>query len=138
MYFAHPIGDRILIDPNRFIPAIEQGNHTFSFRLSYDPREQLENNAQAFVNTPYSLNFFPHGNGEVPKGLLSVEEPATSLAAFYWQEDGYQLRLVNNSETKVSASIVLCGKTENIEFSPHEVKILVYSDGKLQEKEYWV
>lgn len=97
----------------------------------------MENNAQA-VNTPYSLNFFLHGNGEVPKGILSVEAPVISLAAFYWQENGYQLRLVNNSETKVSASIVLCGKTENIKFSPYEVKTLVYADVKLQEKEYWV
>lgn len=137
-YCAHPIGDRILIDPNRFIPTIEQGRHTFSFRLSYDPREQLENNAQAFVNTPYSLNFFPHGNGEVSKGILSIEESAISLAAFYWQEDGYQLRLVNNTETKVSAPITLCGKTENIEFSAYEVKTLVYANGALQEKEYWV
>ena len=137
-YCAHPIGDRILIDPNRFTLAIEQGKHSLSFRLSYDPAEQLENNAQEFVNQPYSLNLFPHGDGVLAKPVLNVEDPAISLSAFYKAEDGYILRLVNNNLQKISTQITLCGTSREISFESFEVKTLKLYKDALQEMEQWV
>ena len=103
----HPIEDRALIDENRFIPYIEQGKRSFSFRLFYHKREKLENNAQEFVNQPYSLNFFPHGNGRDIKPVLRLENQAVSLSAFYRTEDAYTLRLVNNNEHNVETNLML-------------------------------
>ena len=37
-----PHVNRNLVDKNRFIPYIEQGKHSFSFRLTYDKRDALE------------------------------------------------------------------------------------------------
>ena len=37
-----PHVNRNLVDKNRFIPYIEQGKHSFSFRLTYDKRDTLE------------------------------------------------------------------------------------------------
>ena len=137
-YCAHPIGDRILIDPNRFIPTIEQGRHSFSFRLSYDKRDLLENKAQEFVNTPYSLNFFPHGSGDTAKNVLQLSDPAISLSAFYETEEGYILRLVNNNAENASTAVALCGRIFNMTFTPYEVKTFIYAGGKLTEKSLWV
>lgn len=125
-YCAHPIGNRILIDPNRFTPAIEQGRHSFCFRLSYDPAERLENNAQEFVNQPYSLNFFPHGSGERVRQVLNIENPAISLSAFYQTETGYILRLVNNNPNPVSITVTLSAKPHPISFAPFQAKRFSY------------
>lgn len=137
-YCAHPIGDRILIDPNRFTPAIEQGRHSFSFRLSYDPAEMLENNAQEFVNTPFSLNFFPHGQGDLAAKTLQVENKAVSLSAFYQTEEGYILRLVNNNERGNKTAIELLGKSWQVDFSAYEAKTFLFDGKNLTEKEFWV
>lgn len=137
-YCAHPIDDRILIDPNRFTPAIEQGRHSFTFRLSYDPAERLENNAQEFVNPPFSLNFFPHGNGDLPNPVLRIDNPAISLSAFYKTEDGYILRGVNNNAHPISTQFTLCGQTCRISFDAYQVKTFRWNMGSLKELEIWV
>ncbi len=137
-YCAHPIDDRILIDPNRFTPAIEQGRHSFAFRLSYDMAEMLENSAQEFVNTPFSLNFFPHGNGELAKPVLQVENPSISLSAFYQDASRYVLRLVNNHNSHSVTAITLCGKHVHSSFAPYEVKTLIYDGNSLVETDQWL
>ncbi len=137
-YCAHPIEDRILIDPNRFTPTIEQGRHSFSFRFSYDRAEMLENNAQEFVNIPFSLTFFPHGDGKLAKPVLQVENPAISLSAFYKTEEGYILRLVNNNAQPSATALSICNNTKMLSFKGYEVKTMVYSSGTLKEKSIWL
>lgn len=137
-YCAHPIEDRPLIDGNRFISYIEQGGHTFSFRLSYDKRTRLENAAQEFVNAPYSLNFFPHGSGSTAKPVLCIQNEAISLSAFYKTEDGYVLRLVNNNCISAETDIILCGKAYRMTFGKFEAKTAVYDGFTLTEREIWV
>ena len=137
-YCAHPIDDRILIDPDRFTPAIEQGRHSFSFRLSWDKAEMLENNAQEFVNIPFSLNFFPHGDGNPAKPVLEINNPAVSLSSFYQVDSKYVLRLVNNHGACSKVEITLCGKRFNQSFSPFEVKTLLYDGSSLVEMDCWV
>lgn len=136
-YCAHPIDDRALIDENRFIPYIEQGKHSFSFRLSYDRREKLENNAQEFVNQPYSLNFFPHGNGRDIKPVLRLENQAVSLSAFYRTGDAYTLRFVNNNEHNVETNLMLCGKIFHLDFGRYEAKTFLFDGSNLQEQTEW-
>lgn len=136
-YCAHPIEDRALIDENRFIPYIEQGKRSFSFRLSYDRREKLENNAQEFVNQPYSLNFFPHGNGRDIKPILRLENQAVSLSAFYRTGDAYTLRFVNNNEHNVETNLMLCGKLFHLDFGRYEAKTFLFDGSNLQEQTEW-
>ena len=137
-YCAHPIGDRILIDPNRFTPTIEQGRHSFRFRLSYDPVEKMENLAQEFVNIPFSLNFFPHGDDNLAKPVLELSNPAVSLSAFYQTEGGYILRLVNNNEGAMETELTLSGQKYQLSFAAYQVKTYLYDGNSLTEKEIWV
>ncbi len=137
-YCAHPLGVPDIIDPNRFIPAIEQGKHSFSFRLSYDPVEKLENNAQEFVNTPFSLNFFPHGNGDLAKPVLQVTNKTISLSAFYRTEENYVLRLVNNQAKPAETEMILMGKRYAVRFGIYEVKTFAFNGTDLQEQDEWL
>ena len=137
-YCANPIDERILIDPNRFTPAIEQGKHSFSFRLSYDKAEMLENNAQEFVNSPYSLNFFPHGDGNLAKPVLQIDNPAISLSSFYQVDSKYVLRFVNNHCAHSMVAITLCGKSFNQSLAPYEAKAFLYDGYSLVEMDCWM
>ena len=137
-YCAHPVDDRILIDPNRFIPTIEQGRHSFAFRISYDKSEMLENNAQEFVNTPYSLNFFPHGDGELATPVLQIENPAIGLSVFYKEGESYTLRLVNNNPAQISTQLTLKDKIYQISFEKYEVKSYVYDGMTMTQKDEWL
>lgn len=137
-YCAHPIEDQELVDKNRFIPYIEQGKHNFSFRLSWDKRQMLENHAQEFVVQPYSLNFFPHGTGSQAKPVLFIDNRAISLSAFYQTEEGYVLRLVNNNDHRTTAGIALCGSNYTLTIEKYQVKTFLYDGNALVEKELWV
>lgn len=137
-YCAHPIGERSLVDENRFIPYIEQGRHHFSFRLSYDKQSALENHAQEFTQPPYSLNFFPHGKEQImPKDTLLLD-PVLSLIAFYQTDDGYILRILNNNPFSYTGKLTLCDTKNTITFGKYEAKTYLYDDGQLKEKAIWV
>lgn len=137
-YCAHPIDERPLLNHDGFVPAIEQGRHHFSFRLSYDKKSEAENRAQEFVMPPYSLCLFPHGTGTADEALLTVDNRAVSVSAFYKTDEGYILRLVNNNETATAADIILCGNGYRISFIPYEVKTFRFDGKTLEEKPIWV
>lgn len=137
-YCAHPIEDRELVDKNRYIPYIEQGKHSFSFRLSWDKRHMLENHAQEFVVQPYSLNFFPHGTGSQARPVLCIDNRAISLSAFYRTGEGYVLRLVNNNDHQSTVGIALCGSNYTLTIEKYQVKTFLYDGNALVEKELWV
>jgi len=138
-YCAHPIGDNPLIDTDRYIHSIEEGRHTFRFRISYDPVSQLENKAAEFMNVPYALNFFPHGRKPAAEGLekqLVIENREISLVAFYQEGDRYILRLLNNQDKQTTAEISLCGVNYTAAFGKYEAKTLCYEEGALKEQAY--
>ncbi len=137
-YCAHPIEDRVLLDANRFTPYIEQGRHRFCFRLSCDSRIEAESHAQEFCNPPYSLCFFPDGNGSTIEQTLRLDDKAVAVSAFYAEEDGYILRLVHNGEGSRTVCLTLCGQTRQITFGAYEVKTFFFDGKTLTEREIWV
>ena len=138
-YCAHPIGNNPLIDSDRYISSIEEGRHTFRFRMAFDPLSELENQAAEFMNVPYALNYFPHGDkpaGEALENRLMIENKDISLVAFYQDGDRYILRLLNNQQKQAAAQVSLCGVNATVTFGKYQVKTLCYADGVLKEQEY--
>ena len=134
-YAAHPIGDRPLVDSDRHIPYIEQGRHSFGFRLGVCDRENLDSNAQEFVQKPYALNVFPHGEGKKIKETLDIDNEAISLHAFKRSKNGgYVIRLFNNGEKPQSCTVSVFGKTKKLNFKKFEIKTLRLDGEKLIEK----
>lgn len=136
-YCAHPIEKRPILWRDRFVPYIEQGKHEFSFRFGYSELNELENNAQEFVDDIPSLNFFPHGEGKEFINGVSIDNKGISLSALYREHDQYYFRLFNNNETPQETSFQLFGVKAKASFGKFEVKTFVWKDGTITEIDLW-
>ena len=133
-YAAQPIGDRPLVDDSRHIPYIEQGKRSFGFRIGVCERAMLDTNAREFVQKPYALNVFPHGEGRTDGDTLTIDNKAISLHAFKRSKNGgYVIRLFNNGEKPQECEISVFGKTKTLKFKKYERKTLRLNDGILAE-----
>jgi alpha-mannosidase len=134
-YCAHIMDNRPTLFKRNYIPYAEQGSHTFFFRMTTCKEIELEKEAYEFINKPYSLNIFPHGNGETKGAGVCLTNQNVTLVAFK-KVDGkeeYIARLCNNSSK--NADTILFGFEEQIglEFGKYEVKTVLFKDGKWLE-----
>ena len=136
-YCAHPIGKMPLIKRNIYIPYVEQGKRNFRFQMDYTDKKLLENKAQEFVNTPFTLNFFPHGKGYTQDSVVNIDNTAISLVAFYKEKDSYTLRFVNNTDGDESTTLTIGDKNYTLNFGKYEAKTYVFDGKRLTEKEIW-
>jgi alpha-mannosidase len=133
-YAAHPIGDRPLVDKSRHIPYIEQGNHFFGFRIGVCDRDVLTTMAQEFVEKPYALNVFPHGEGRSECETITLDNEAISLHVFKRsKKGGYIIRLFNNGYRAQKCNISVFGKSKKLSFGRFEIKTLKYDGEKITE-----
>ena len=132
-YCAHPIGTHPLVDDTRFIPYIEQGAHTFTFRMSVNKVTECEKLAQEFNYTPYSVNMYPHGDGNIVKDIVTVDNADNSNVVLSAMKDrkygGYVARLFNNSKAPASCKVQIKGVEKELSFKKYEFKTLTF-DGK--------
>ncbi len=134
-YCAHPIGDRPLVDDSRFLGYIEQGKHTFSFRMQVNDKQSCERISQEFATPPYSVNMYPHGNGEVATSPISISDKNIVLTACKGKKDGgYILRLINNCAQEKECTLTLFDKKRTLRFAPFAFITCVYDEGGLREE----
>ena len=136
-YCAHPIGQRQLIPLDRFTKKIDQGESSYSFRLTVAKREALERKAQEFVQKPYALNIFPiPSKGEGAAGLdISLGGDIISMPTVKKADgkDAVIFRLLNNTPSNVESYITVNKERLDLSFGKYEVKTVVYESGKLTE-----
>lgn len=133
-YAAHPIGDRPLVDSDRHIPYIEQGKRDFGFRIGVCERKSLAASAQEFVEKPYALNVFPHGEGRKVQDTVTLDNTAISLHVFKRSKNGgYILRLFNNGDKSQGCTVSVFGKEKKLTFKKFEIKTLKYDGEKIVE-----
>ncbi len=134
-YCAHPIGDRPLVDDSRFLGYIEQGKHTFSFRMSVNAREECERLSQEFVNPSYSVNMYPHGNGEVASSPITISDNDVVLTACKRKKSGgYILRLMNNCARDKVCTLRVKEHSIDLQFKPFVFITCVYDGQGLREE----
>ncbi len=135
---AHPIPGRPLLQTDRYIPRIDQGEHTFRFRLTggsnKDADRALERNAQVFAEEPFCLQCFPTGSGDAPLGsLLQLEGDQVVMTALKASKNGgYILRLFNNTPRTAicQCKAAFLPQPEKLVFRPYEVRTLrITEDG---------
>ncbi len=136
-YCAHPIGDRPLLEKDRFIPFVETGKHKFDFRVGYCKLSEIENVAQEFVARREGLNCFPHGKGETPL-KFEIDDRSVSLSACYFEAGEYVLRLFNNNSDGRKAKIACKNASAEFSFGNYEVKTVVFDGKNFKEKELWI
>ncbi|MBQ9354530.1 MAG: alpha-mannosidase [Clostridia bacterium] len=133
-YCTHPIPDRQLVPENRYIKRIDQCEHTYSFRIASAKREELERMSLEFNQKPFVQNVFPISTkpGTKEKTLV-IENRNIVLAAMKKSEDeGYILRLFNNSEKAAQTDISIGDAKAKLDFGKYEVKTVVF-DGDFKE-----
>jgi len=136
-YCAHPIGQRELVPLDRFTKKIDQGENSYSFRLSATKRKYLERRAQEFNEKPYGLNIFPipteiGGNKSFDVAVGGDTVTVDTIKKGHGR-DNVIFRLVNNTPNSTESYISVNGHTLPLSFGKYEVKTVVYEDGTLTE-----
>lgn len=136
-YCAHPIGDRPLLEKDRYIPFVESGEHTFNFRIGYCKISEIENAALEFTSKKEGLNYYPNGKKEEAKAFV-LSNKTISLSACRAVGESYELRLFNNSAYPINCEIA-CGNVKaSFLFGKYEVKTVIF-DGKIfKESSVWI
>lgn len=135
-YCAHPIGERELVPLDRFTKKIDQGENSYSFRLTVASRQSLERKACEFVQKPYALNIFPIPNNKVLSELnISLGDDVISMPVVKkaYDRDMIIFRLFNNTQEKKESYIEVKGQRLNLTFGKYEVKTVLYENGTLSE-----
>ena len=135
-YCAHPIGDRPLLQTDRFIPFVETGKHRFTFRIGYCKLSEIENVCNEFVARRDGLNCFPHGKYLKPL-KFEVSDKAVALSACYYDSGEYVLRLFNNNPSENSATVSCGVVSAKFRFGKYEVKTVVFNGKTFAEKSLW-
>lgn len=132
---AHKVAERDIIkDKSRYVPYIEEGKHTFNFRLSYDDMKSLESNSDEFLNKPFGFNYYPHGDGDLIDNLIEVSNKDITLKAFYKEGNHYILRLFNNTDESVTTNLKVKNLSLELNFTKYEVKTVVYDLSAIYER----
>ena len=132
-YCSHPTRpyNPMLVDMNRFVPYVEQGVHDFALRLQVNKYEECERYAKEFNESPYSVLYFPHGDGNnIARDVITLSNHNIVISALKRRNNGeYLIRLYNGKEKKDSTDLQIKGVQKHISFGKFEFKTFVF-DGK--------
>ena len=136
-YCAYPIDQREIIPSDKFTKKVDQGENSYSFRLTVIPRDGLERKTSEFVQKPYALNIFPvpteHAAPapfEVSLGGSVISMPTVKKV---YGRDAMLFRLLNNTPDKTESFICVNGASLPLCFGKYEVKTVLYENGRLTE-----
>jgi alpha-mannosidase len=130
---GHPtFTGRPIVQQDRFVPRIDQGEHVFRFwlngggereRLTAADREALVHNER-----PFALAYWPSGGGEQAKSGPVLSDRAVQVVAFKRAEedDGLIVRLFEPTgrRRKTTLSLDSCGMRAEVRMQPFEIKTL--------------
>lgn len=137
-YCAHPTdeGVPLIIDETRYTRFIEIGTHDFEFRIGVNALCECEKNAQEFNQPLYSVLTFPHGNGKVPKELLTVSNENVVITGMKRRKNGtYLVRLHNNYKLDATTTIRINNCSKEIKLGKYEFKTFIYDGNTICESE---
>jgi alpha-mannosidase len=130
---AHPsdLGTPLL-EPDRYTPRIDQGEHVFRFWLNGGPmterltvvdREALLHNEQ-----PYALSCWPSGGGSAPKSGPVLSDRAIQVVVFKLADGGkdFIIRLFEPTGKRRTTTLSIpCANTKTrVKMAPFEIKTL--------------
>jgi len=135
-YCAHPTDEDIPIikDNTRYTGFIEIGTHNFDFRIGANKVCECEKNSQEFNQPLYSLLNFPHGNGIVPKEIVTVSNENIVITAFKRRKNGtYLIRLHNNYKSGASTTVKVNNISKEVKLKKYEFKTFIYNGKTIRE-----
>ena len=134
-YCAHPTFEYLPLTPKgRYDSGIEQGVHDFSLRVSVNHIDECEKISKEFNEPIYGTLHFPHGDGKVVSGIISLSNPKVVVSALKRRNNGtYLIRLYNGNFNSDSTILEIKGIKKKVNFKKFEFKTFVF-DGKSIEE----
>jgi alpha-mannosidase len=131
-YSGHPINDNEVLALDRFTPRIDQGERLFKFWINAGLcKERLDaiSSEALFKNEkPCALSFFPKGDGQFPKPMVRLSNPAIELSAVKKVESNadWIIRLFNTTDRKQSARVDMPALNcrHAVQLTPYEIQTL--------------
>ena len=115
------------------------GKRSFSFRIfgGKDP-DCIPKLAQEFAEKPFALNLFPLGDDNKTYKTVCLSNDNIILVTLKKseEENGFIIRLQNNSSKEQYSSIKIFDIEKELHFSKYEVKTLLYFSGSVSEQKF--
>ena len=118
---------------DRTVPFAEQGKHEFNFRFGVHDTAVSDNLAQEFCEPVYALNAFPAGTGKKVPAVVRLSNQSVTLAAMYYEDGGYMMRLFNDNDTKETCEVSVGNAVTVIEIGAFEIYTMRYSEGVISK-----
>lgn len=132
-YSAHPIEDRILLDQDRRIRCMDQGERNYLFRIQAggyrERRERVTQDAVIFQETPMAVAFFPTEKRESEKKWFRMSEEGCVLSAMkkIKGKESYLLRFFESTGESREVKLNFWDGTEKkISLKPYEIKTMEF------------
>jgi alpha-mannosidase len=145
-YSALPGGNRKnTMAQDRFSDRIDQGERRFRFWFDGGPLteclEHIDRKALALNEKPYSLTYFPSGDGEKVQPLVRLQDETIQITAIKQAEktrpNSFVIRLFEptGEARSTTMELPLLGMQQALKFTPFEIKTVCLDVEKRQLKE---
>lgn len=82
---------------------------------------------------PYSIPFFPSGNGEAKDCAVEIGNENIMLSTLQRQNGGIMFRLFNTQNIENTADVFVFGTNVKISLAPFEYKTYMFMNNKIYE-----
>ena len=90
--------------------------------------------AQEYVNLPYSVNAYPHGNGDIKNGEISISGDGIVLSSLRKAASGKFIARIFNGTDKSRNCYVKIGDAKGMfALGKYSFKTLIYNGKKISE-----
>jgi len=133
VYCAHPIPDRILTKEDRNFDHIDMGEREFEYRIMANDG-MIEMAAEVYNQQPFSMYFFPSGDGRIVNNDTVIQNPDIVMTRYYTNDEGdIIVRLFNTKDSDNVTNFRINGNNYSIHFTKYEVKTFIVNDNGILE-----
>lgn len=133
VYSAHPINDRPIADNRLSHNHIDIGEREFEYRLTAETAH-IDKEAEIFNQAPYTLSFFPSGDGTKRETELLLDNDDVILTAYKAiSAEKKLIRLYNSLGADTETTLMMNEKRFLIRLTTYEVKTLLITQDTITE-----
>ena len=107
------------------------GEREFEYRLTTE--KAVDKEAELFNMPPYSIPFFPSGNGKIKNISVEIDNDKILLTTMRKEDDGILIRLFNTQNSANTSNISVFGVNTKISLAPYEYKTYMVQNSKVLE-----
>ena len=135
-YCAHLLGDKPIIESNRYIPSMDLGLSEFNFTMFVAEKDCVAGVVRE-LNQSYAIQLFPSGSGMPVNQKIELSDKRILLETLKCKDygNGYIVRLFNSSEDNVKCEFVFANKKALLGFDKYEVKTIEINESIIESQQ---